>query len=62
MFASQTGAEYGIIPMIGRLKGKPVNYDGKTKYDEGKHYQHINKVLLLLVEKTSFMKMTLHMM
>lgn len=36
LFTTQTGAEYGIIPMVGRLKGKPVNYDGKTKYDDGK--------------------------
>lgn len=34
--SSQTGSEYAIIPMFGRLKGKPVNYDGVTKYDEGK--------------------------
>ncbi len=35
-FANQTGSKYAKIPLFGRLNGKPVNYDGVTKYDDGK--------------------------
>ena len=54
MFASQTGAEYGIIPMIGRLKGKPVNYDGKTKYDEGKTLPTYKQGVVVIGRKDKF--------
>lgn len=54
MFASQTGAEYGIIPMIGRLKGKPVNYDGKTKYDEGKTLPTYKQGVVAIGRKDKF--------
>lgn len=53
-FASQTGAEYGIIPMIGRLKGKPVNYDGKTKYDEGKTLPTYKQGVVVIGRKDKF--------
>ena len=56
MFASQTGAEYGIIPMIGRLKGKPVNYDGKTKYDEGKTLPTYKQGVVVIGRKDKFSK------
>lgn len=35
-FANQTGSAYAILPMYGRLKGAPVNYDGVTKYGDAK--------------------------
>nr|DAM12979.1 MAG TPA: major capsid protein [Caudoviricetes sp.] len=54
MFASQTGAEYVIIPMIGRLKGKPVNYDGKTKYDEGKTLPTYKQGVVVIGRKDKF--------
>nr|DAW37620.1 MAG TPA: major capsid protein [Caudoviricetes sp.] len=54
LFASQTGAEYGIIPMIGRLKGKPVNYDGKTKYDEGKTLPTYKQGVVVIGRKDKF--------
>lgn len=54
MFASQTSAEYGIIPMIGRLKGKPVNYDGKTKYDEGKTLPTYKQGVVAIGRKDKF--------
>lgn len=54
MFASQTGAEYGIIPMIGRLKGKPVNYDGKTKYNEGKTLPTYKQGVVVIGRKDKF--------
>lgn len=30
LLSSQTGSFYGTIPMIGRIGGEPVNYDGNT--------------------------------
>ena len=54
MFASQTGAEYGIIPMIGRLKGKPVNYDGKTPYGEGKTLPTYKQGVVVIGRKDKF--------
>lgn len=54
MFASQAGAEYGIIPMIGRLKGKPVNYDGKTKYDKGKTLSTYKQGVVVIGRKDKF--------
>ena len=35
-FANQTGTGYAILPMYGRLSGKPSNYDGVTKYGDAK--------------------------
>lgn len=35
-FANQTGTGYAILPMFGRLSGKPANYDGVTKYGDAK--------------------------
>lgn len=54
LFATQTGAEYGIIPMVGRLKGKPVNYDGKTKYDEGKTLPTYKQGIVVIGRKDKF--------
>ncbi len=54
MFSSQTGAKYGIIPMVGRLKGKPVNYDGKTKYDDGKTLPTYKQGVVVIGRKDKF--------
>lgn len=35
-FANQTGTGYAVLPMFGRLSGKPANYDGVTKYGDAK--------------------------
>lgn len=54
LFSSQTGSEYGIIPMVGRLKGKPVNYDGKTKYDNGKTLTTYKQGVIVIGRKDKF--------
>lgn len=54
LFTTQTGAEYGIIPMVGRLKGKPVNYDGKTKYDNGKTLPTYKQGVVVIGRKDKF--------
>ena len=54
LFSTQTGSEYGIIPMVGRLKGKPVNYDGKTKYDNGKTLTTYKQGVVVIGRKDKF--------
>lgn len=54
LFSSQTGSVYGVIPMIGRLKGKPVNYDGKTKYDDGKTLTTYKQGVVVIGRKDKF--------
>lgn len=54
LFSSQTGSEYGVIPMVGRLKGKPVNYDGKTKYDNGKTLPTYKQGVIVIGRKDKF--------
>lgn len=54
LFSSQTGSEYGIIPMTGRLKGKPVNYDGQTKYDNGKTLTSYKQGVVVIGRKDKF--------
>ena len=54
LLKSQTGSEYGIIPMIGRLKGKPVNYDGVTKYDKAKTLNTYKQGVVAIGRKDKF--------
>lgn len=54
LFSNQTGSEYGVIPMVGRLKGKPVNYDGKTKYDDGKTLSTYKQGVVVIGRKDKF--------
>ena len=54
LFSSQTGSVYGVIPMVGRLKGKPVNYDGKTKYDDGKTLTTYKQGVVVIGRKDKF--------
>lgn len=54
LFSSQTGSVYGVIPMVGRLKGKPVNYDGKTKYGEGKTLPTYKQGVVVIGRKDKF--------
>lgn len=54
LFSSQTGSVYGVIPMVGRLKGKPVNYDGKTKYDNGKTLPTYKQGVVVIGRKDKF--------
>lgn len=54
LFSSQTGSVYGVIPMVGRLKGKPVNYDGKTKYDNGKTLTTYKQGVVVIGRKDKF--------
>lgn len=54
LFSNQTGSEYGIIPMTGRLKGKPVNYDGTTKYDNGKTLTTYKQGVIVIGRKDKF--------
>lgn len=54
LFSSQTGSEYGVIPMTGRLKGKPVNYDGKTKYGDGKTLTTYKQGVVVIGRKDKF--------
>lgn len=54
VFSTQTGSEYAIIPMIGRLKGKPVNYDGQTKYDNGKTLTTYKQGVVVIGRKDKF--------
>lgn len=53
-FSSQGGSEYAVIPMVGRLKGKPVNYDGKTKYAEGKTLPTYKQGVVVIGRKDKF--------
>lgn len=54
LFSSQTGSVYGVIPMVGRLKGKPVNYDGKTQYDNGKTLTTYKQGVVVIGRKDKF--------
>lgn len=54
LFSSQTGSVYGVIPMVGRLQGKPVNYDGKTKYDNGKTLPTYKQGIVVIGRKDKF--------
>lgn len=54
LLKSQTGSEYGIIPMTGRLKGKPVNYDGVTKYGAGKTLTTYKQGVVAIGRKEKF--------
>ena len=54
LFSSQTGSAYGVIPMTGRLKGKPVNYDGTTKYGEGKTLSTYKQGVVVIGRKDKF--------
>lgn len=54
LFSSQTGSEYGIIPMTGRLKGKPVNYDGQTKYGDAKTLPTYKQGVIVIGRKDKF--------
>lgn len=54
LFSTQTGSEYGIIPMTGRLKGKPVNYDGQTKYGDGKTLTTYKQGVVVIGRKDKF--------
>jgi hypothetical protein len=54
LFSNQTGSEYGVIPMTGRLKGKPVNYDGKTKYGEAKTLNTYKQGVIVIGRKDKF--------
>ncbi len=54
VLSSQTGSEYAIIPMTGRLNGKPVNYDGKTKYDKGKTLPTYKQGVIAIGRKDKF--------
>ena len=53
-FNSQGGATYQVIAMTGRLKGKPVNYDGKTKYDNGKTLTTYKQGVIVVGRKDKF--------
>ena len=53
-FSSQTGTAYAIIPMTGRLKGKPVNYDGETKYGDGKSLNTFERGVVVFGRKDKF--------
>lgn len=54
LFSSQTGSVYGVIPMVGRLRGKPINYDGKTKYDDGKTLTTYKQGVVVIGRKDKF--------
>ena len=54
LLSSQTGSEYGVIPMIGRLKGKPVNYDGVTKYGDAKTLNTYKQGVVAIGRKDKF--------
>lgn len=53
-FSSQTGTAYATIPMYGRLKGKPVNYDGQTKYDDAKKLNTYERGVVVIGRKDKF--------
>lgn len=52
--SSQTGSEYAILPMTGRLNGKPINYDGKTKYGNGKTLPTYKQGVIAIGRKDKF--------
>ncbi len=54
VLSSQTGSEYAVIPMSGRLNGKPINYDGKTKYDKGKTLPTYKQGVVAIGRKDKF--------
>lgn len=54
LFSNQTGSEYGIIPMTGRLKGKPVNYDGTTSYGNAKTLTTYKQGVICIGRKDKF--------
>ena len=53
-FANQTGTGYAIIPMFGRLSGKPANYDGTTKYGEAKKLGTFERGVVTFGRKDKF--------
>lgn len=52
--ANQTGSAYAVIPMTGRLHGKPVNYDGKTRTDKGKTLPTYKRGVVVIGRKDKF--------
>lgn len=53
-FSDQTGTAYAIIPMVGRLSGKPVNYDGVTSYDDPKNLSTYERGVVVIGRKDKF--------
>lgn len=53
-FANQTGSAYAILPMFGRLTGKPVNYDGVTKYGDAKRLNTFERGVVTFGRKDKF--------
>lgn len=53
-FSSQTGSAYAVIPMAGRLKGKPANYDGQTKYGDAKSLNTYEQGVVVIGRKDKF--------
>lgn len=53
-FSSQTGSAYAVIPMFGRLKGKPANYDGTTNYGDAKGINTYEQGVVVIGRKDKF--------
>lgn len=53
-FSSQTGSAYAVIPMIGRLKGTPANYDGTTSYGDAKKLNTYEQGVVVIGRKDKF--------
>lgn len=53
-FANQTGTGYAILPMYGRISGKPANYDGKTKYGDAKSLNTYERGVVVFGRKDKF--------
>lgn len=53
-FSSQTGSAYAVIPMVGRLKGKPANYDGTTAYGDAKSLNTYEQGVVVIGRKDKF--------
>ena len=53
-FSSQTGSAYAVIPMVGRLKGKPANYDGVTAYGDAKKLNTYDQGVVVIGRKDKF--------
>ena len=53
-FANQTGTGYAVLPMFGRLSGKPANYDGKTKYGDAKSLNTYERGVVVFGRKDKF--------
>lgn len=53
-FSSQTGSAYAVIPMYGRLKGTPANYDGTSAYGDAKSINTYEQGVVVIGRKDKF--------